>query len=56
MELTDAIDELKAKIGGEAEIWPWLEMTQQRISDFAQATDNFQWIHLDQKRTESESP
>jgi acyl dehydratase len=31
-------------------------MTQERINDFAQATGDFQWIHLDQKRAETESP
>ena len=56
MGLTEAIAELKAKIGGDAEIGPWLEMTQERISDFAQATGDFQWIHLDQQRAEAESP
>ena len=30
-------------------------MTQERINDFAQVTDSFQWIHLDQKRAEEES-
>ena len=35
MKLTDAIVELKAKIGSETEIGPWLEMTQERINDFA---------------------
>ncbi|MBT4067716.1 MAG: MaoC family dehydratase [Candidatus Marinimicrobia bacterium] len=56
MGLTEAIADLKAKIGGDAEIGPWLEMTQERISDFAQATGDFQWIHLDQQRAEAESP
>jgi len=56
MKLTDAIAELKAKIGSETEIGPWLEMTQERINDFAKATGDFQWIHLDQKRAEAESP
>ena len=49
MKLTDAIAELNAKIGSETEIGPWLEMTQERINDFAKATGDFQWIHLDQK-------
>ena len=31
-------------------------MTQERINDFAQVTGDFQWIHLDQKRTETGSP
>jgi acyl dehydratase len=40
--LTDAVVELKAKIGGEAELGSWLKMAQDRINDFAQATGNFQ--------------
>ena len=47
MKLTDAIVELKAKIGSETEIGPWLEMTQERINDFAKAKGDFPWIHLD---------
>ena len=31
-------------------------MNQERINDFAQATDDFQWIHLSQKRADAESP
>ena len=31
-------------------------MTPEQINDFAQATGNSQWIHLDHKRTEAESP
>ena len=56
MLLTYAVTELKVKMGGEAELGPWLKMTKERINDFAQATDEFQWIHLDQKRAEAESP
>ena len=56
MLLTYAVTELKVKMGGEAELGPWLKMTKERITDFAQATDEFQWIHLDQKRAEAESP
>jgi acyl dehydratase len=28
----------------------WLEMTQQRIDRFAEATDDYQWIHVDVER------
>ena len=34
----------------------WLEVTQQRIDDFARATDDFQWIHTDPERAARESP
>lgn len=29
---------------------PWLEVTQQRIQQFADATDDHQWIHVDVER------
>ena len=28
----------------------WLEMTQERVDQFAEATDDHQWIHVDQER------
>ena len=33
----------------------WFEVTQERISEFAQATGDFQWIHVDVARAEKES-
>ena len=56
MLLTVAVAQLKAKMGGDAELSPWLKMTPERINDLAPATDDFQRIHLDQKRVEAESP
>lgn len=32
---------------------PWLEVTQQRIDQFAEATDDHQWIHVDPERAKS---
>ena len=34
----------------------WLEMTQQRIDLFAEATGDQQWIHVDTERARRESP
>ena len=34
----------------------WLEVTQERVDAFAQATDDFQWIHTDPERAARESP
>jgi acyl dehydratase len=34
----------------------WLEMTQQRIDLFAEATGDRQWIHVDPARARRESP
>ena len=32
----------------------WIEVTQERINAFAHATDDLQWIHLDEQRTRAE--
>ncbi len=34
----------------------WYTVTQQMINDFANATLDKQWIHVDEKRAEKESP
>ncbi len=34
----------------------WIEISQQRIDDFATATGDRQWIHCDADRAERESP
>ena len=34
----------------------YLTIDQDRINKFAEATSDFQWIHLDQERAEKESP
>jgi acyl dehydratase len=34
----------------------WLEVTQERIDRFAEATDDPQWIHVDVERAARESP
>jgi acyl dehydratase len=34
----------------------WIEITQERINTFADATDDHQWIHVDVERAKKESP
>lgn len=34
----------------------WLTVTQERIDQFAQATGDMQWIHIDTERASKESP
>lgn len=34
----------------------WLKITQERIHDFAKATGDYQWIHVDEARCEQASP
>lgn len=46
--------ELSAAVGEELGISPWYEVTQDRISAFADATGDHYWIHVDPKRAEAE--
>jgi acyl dehydratase len=34
----------------------WVDVTQEMINDFANATKDFQWIHIDVERAKKESP
>ena len=42
--------------GREVAVGDWLQMDQQRIDAFAQATGDLQWIHIDPQRAAAESP
>lgn len=42
--------------GREIGVSDWLEVTQERIRQFAEATEDRQWIHLERERAERESP
>lgn len=44
------INEYKDLIGAELEPSPWLQITQERIDLFADATNDFQFIHVDPER------
>jgi acyl dehydratase len=48
--------ELQPRIGQEIHCSDWLEVTQQRIDEFAEATSDHQWIHTDPERAARESP
>jgi acyl dehydratase len=43
-------------IGRELAVSDWVEVTQQRIQQFAEATGDQQWIHTDAERARKESP
>src|SRR4029077_10574125 len=47
---------LKELIGQEIGVTEWFRLTQERIALFAEATEDRQWIHLDQPRASEESP
>ena len=40
----------------DAAVSDWIVVSQERITQFADATDDHQWIHVDPVRAESESP
>lgn len=46
---------LAGMVGREASS-PWIEVTQEMIARFAEATGDRQWIHLDAERARRESP
>jgi acyl dehydratase len=47
---------LDTHVGQEVVVGDWLEITQARIDQFANATDDFQWLHVDTARAATESP
>jgi acyl dehydratase len=54
--ILDTPDSLKQYLGKEIGVSEWLTITQERIAQFADATEDRQWIHLDRERAERESP
>jgi acyl dehydratase len=46
----NGIDEIKALAGKDLGKSAWLEITQDRVNLFADATDDHQWIHVDPER------
>jgi acyl dehydratase len=49
-------DSLKELVGQELAVTDWFTMTQDRIQQFADATLDHQWIHVDVDRSKRESP
>ncbi len=57
MTLTiDGIAGLKEMVGQHLGYSDYLEITQERVNEFAQATGDHQWIHVDPERARAESP
>ncbi len=51
-----SLAELKTLPGQEVAVSDWLQITQERINQFAQASGDHQWIHVDAERCQRESP
>ncbi|MEO8025551.1 MAG: MaoC family dehydratase [Bryobacteraceae bacterium] len=50
------IQELKTLEGQEVAVGDWFEITQERVNQFADATEDHQWIHIDVEKCKAESP
>jgi acyl dehydratase len=51
-----SLDTLKAAVGTENGVSPWRTVTQEMIDQFAEATDDHQFIHVDPERAARETP
>jgi acyl dehydratase len=50
------IDEIKSRAGTHLGYSDWVEITQEMVNQFADATGDHQWIHVDVERAKAESP
>jgi acyl dehydratase len=50
------LEALKELVGREFPVSGWLTITQDRIRQFAEVTEDRQWIHVDPERAAKESP
>jgi acyl dehydratase len=56
MSTTTTLAELPSLKGSELGTSDWVEVTQERVNLFADATGDHQWIHVDVERATAESP
>lgn len=49
----DSLEELKSLVGQDLGTSDWLTVDQARVDTFADATDDHQWIHVDEERAAS---
>ncbi len=54
--IVDSIEKAKAYEGQEIGVSDWYLIDQDRINRFAEATDDYQWIHVDVERAKKELP
>jgi len=53
---TVAFDDVAKLVGQETGVSDWVEIAQDRIDKFADATGDHQWIHVDVERAKKEMP
>jgi acyl dehydratase len=56
MRIFSEFSEFKSAVGTEIGASEWIEITQDRINRFAEATCDEQWVHVDQDRAKQELP
>jgi len=56
MTTTTTLAELPGLVGQELGTSDWYEVTQEAVNQFADATNDHQWIHVDVERAKKESP
>ncbi|UVE95864.1 MaoC family dehydratase [Dietzia sp. B32] len=50
MKVFEGLEQLEAELGRHVGYSDWMEITQERIDAFAEATGDHQWIHVDPVR------
>ena len=50
MKVFEGLEQLEAELGRHVGYSDWMEITQERIDAFAEATGDHQWIHVDPAR------
>ncbi|HYW91686.1 MAG TPA: MaoC family dehydratase [Gammaproteobacteria bacterium] len=50
------LEGLRELVGQDVGTSDWLEITQERVNQFAEATGDHQWIHVDREKAEQYSP
>jgi acyl dehydratase len=54
--IINGAEDLKARAGQKLATGEWHTMEMARVKQFADATDDHQWIHVDEERAKKESP
>lgn len=52
----NSYEEFVSYEGQELGVSDWVTITQEKINKFADATDDHQWIHVDEEKCKTESP
>jgi len=53
MRVIESLAQLPALVGQEVAVSDWIPITQQQVDQFAEATGDHQWIHVDVERAKA---